>query len=40
MANTPHYDLPLFETNDMPSWLRDWNQAMTLIPGIFNIVLL
>lgn len=31
MASTPNYNLPLFETNDIPSWLRDWNSAMTTI---------
>lgn len=38
MANTPHYDLPLFETNDIPSWLRDWNSAMTKIDAGINSV--
>lgn len=31
MANTPNYDLPLFDSNAIPSWLRDWNSAMTSI---------
>lgn len=28
MQSTAHYNLPLFETNDKPKWLVDWNNTM------------
>ena len=31
MTSTPNYDLPLLDTSNIPSWLTDWNEAMTKI---------
>ena len=31
MTHTTHYKLPLFESNDQPKWLVDWNSAMEKI---------
>lgn len=31
MSNTPNYYLPLLDTNNIPSWLVGWNQAMNTI---------
>lgn len=25
---TEHYDLPIFVSSDIPTWLGDWNTAM------------
>lgn len=31
MRKTKHYKLPLFDSNDQPKWLVDWNEAMAKI---------
>lgn len=31
MPSTPNYDLPLLESSNLPSWLTDWNTAMSKI---------
>lgn len=37
-SKTPNYDLPIFQGNDIPSWLTDWNNAMTEIDSDLAVI--
>lgn len=37
MRKTRHYKLPLFDSNDQPKWLVDWNEAMAKIDYAIHV---